>query len=403
LYDILITGARVLTLDAPGEITAGHIGIKDGYIAEVGEGDPITCRARVLIEAGGMVAMPSLVDCHTHLMEYAALEVHHVRGEAQAMAGVANLLAALQCGITALGEHHLGHPELVQPTERYKEIISGLPLDVPLSCGCCCLGLDPPVFVSSTRPGRVVAAQTDLSDEEYGAMAEASDFPGENIFLTATVANLPLEAAPRAGEITCTPDELARIVGIFHSKGKKIGAHLEGDEAARMFIKAGGDVIHHGHGIGLDTARLMAQKGVALVVTPHAGTSRKPTTPHEVYEFYKQGVTMALASDSYIPVHSESDWVNLPANSMAGPRDFLRVCRPVLQYLLDRGVPASEALKLITVNGRLLLGRQGHDGALKPGSKADLIVCDGIPALETVSAESIKYVIKDGKVLVARK
>ncbi|MCR4441583.1 MAG: hypothetical protein QHH10_05785 [Peptococcaceae bacterium] len=84
------------------------------------------------------------------------------------------------------------------------------------------------------------------------------------------------------------------FIGVDHDRGQKTGACLEGDEAARMFIEAGEDVIHHGHGISPDKAQLMAENGVALAVTPHAGTSKKPTSPQEVYEFYKKGVKIAV-------------------------------------------------------------------------------------------------------------
>ena len=94
--------------------------------------------------------MPGLVDCHTHLMEYATSEVHKTQGQAQAMAGVANLLLALKSGIVALGEHHLGHPVLAQPLEVYQRIARELPMTVELAFGSCWLGFEPAVLTAAS-------------------------------------------------------------------------------------------------------------------------------------------------------------------------------------------------------------------------------------------------------------
>jgi len=68
-----------------------------------------------------MLVMPGLVDCHTHLMEYATIQLHKTYGSAQQMSGICNLLTALKSGITAVGEHHLGHPLLTRYSSEYNE------------------------------------------------------------------------------------------------------------------------------------------------------------------------------------------------------------------------------------------------------------------------------------------
>lgn len=317
------------------------------------------------------------------------------------MAGVANLLTALKAGIVAVGEHHLGHPELGQTTQEYFALKKELPMEVKLAAGCCFIGTEPMALTSATRPAQVLS-KDELTAEEIREMARNSEFPGENIFLNATVANLPLEAAPRAGEVTFSPEELDEIIHIFHSEGKKIGAHIEGDEAASLFIEKGGNVIHHGHGISVELAPDMAERGVALVVTPHAGTSSRPTAPQEVYEFYQKGVKIALASDSYIPVHPEAQWIDLPPGYVVGPEDFLKVAQPILTYFLEQGVPLEETLKLITLNGREILSGGTAEGSIEEGQVADLIICEKIPGVETTEPAAIKYVIKDGQVVVQK-
>lgn len=400
MLDIIIYNAKIVPLVNTSIIETGYITIKDGIIQTVESGKPLNTTAKQIIDAKGMYVLPSLVDCHTHLMEYATGELHKTQGKAQKMAGIANLLTALKSGITMVGEHHLGHPVFTQNMEEYKEICIGLPLDVKLSFGCCILGTEQLTTVASTRPGQVMN-KDNLTMKEYNIMAAYSDFAGENIFLNATVANLPLELAPKAGEVTYDSNELREIIKVFHANGKKIGAHIEGTKTAKMFIEAGGDIIHHGHDMNPDIAPLMSESGVALVITPHAGTSSKPTSPDEIYHFYKNRVKIALATDSLIPVHPEADWINVPKNHLIGPQDFLTIAQPVFKYFLNKGIPIPEILKLITINGREILNSK-ESGYLIPGNLADMIISDEIPGIHTTSIESIKYVIKNGEIVIAR-
>lgn len=395
---MLIENARIITLNGTEIIERGHILIEDGKIASVQEGVSQNKDAELVLDAKGMIVMPSFTDCHTHLMEYATLELHKTQGRAQKMAGIANLLTALTSGITHIGEHHLGHPLLTQEIEEYKNIVQNLPITVKLAFGSCFLGTDPLSLVVSTKPGQVVKKE-DLDRDEYLKMAACSDFAGENIFLTATVANLPMSAVPRAGEITYTFNELKKIVDTFHSCGKKVGAHIEGDLAALMFIDAGGDVIHHGHNISESTMDAIAEKGIPLVVTPHGGTAAVPTSPQEAFALYSRGVKLAIASDSYLPVHPGAKWIHLPPGHLAGPRDFLTISSPLMRHFLAQGIPAEEILALITVNGREILSDGRDKGSLTAGNSADLIIANRIPALETTSCDCIRCVIKDGEVV----
>jgi len=65
--DLLIRGARILTMDAPRHIEAGDILIRGGRIAAVGEvaADLVPDGIRTL-DARGKLAMPGLINAHVH-------------------------------------------------------------------------------------------------------------------------------------------------------------------------------------------------------------------------------------------------------------------------------------------------------------------------------------------------
>lgn len=403
MENLLIRNAEIWPLDSSRVISKGWLTARDGVITAIAPGEPPTeLTAKTVIDGEGMLLMPGLADCHTHLMEYATAEINATRGRAQRMSAVANLLTALRCGIVATGEHNLGHPTLKMPMGEYKDILRSVPMASAVAYGCCWLGFEPKVLTSATRPGQAFSREV-LTDEDYAAMAEASEFAGENLFLNCTCANAPLSAAPHAGEVTYDRQTLEHIVELFHARGRAIGAHIEGDEAARLFIECGGDVIHHGHNTTPEVWRLMVEKGVALVLTPAAGTSKRPLTPEQTLELYRAGVFLALASDSYIYPHPQADWERLPADRLAGPESFLSIVGPVLRYLTEHGVTKEEALHLITVNPRRLLHPRDELTALKPGSPADMILCRRLPALETEDPNDILLVITGGELQVDKR
>ncbi len=403
MEELLIHNVEIWTLDDARVIDRGWLTASGGKITNLGQGlPPPDIKAKTAVDGQGRLLLPGLVDCHTHLMEYATAEINHTQGKAQEMAAAANLLLALQSGIVATGEHHLGHPVLDMPMEKYKEILKAAPLASAIAYGCCWLGFEPKVLTSATRPGAAFTEDV-LTDEDYLLMAEASEFPGENLFLNYTCANAPLDAAPHAGGVTYDREKLSHIVDLFHGKGKAVGAHIEGDASARLFIEAGGDVIHHGHDLTPEIGELMAEKGVSLVLTPVAGTSKRPTSPQETLAFYRQGVFLALASDAYIYPHPEAHWISLPQDRLAGPAEYLRIVGSTLRYLVEMGVDSSEALKLITVNPRRLL-RPGEEAAvLKPGRPADMILCNKLPALITEDPADIVLVITQGRIQVDKR
>ena len=311
--------------------------IKDGVIGDIVDHDTPKSSKPVKSLTPQVLVMPGLIDCHTHLCEYAT-KAHHVRGKSQKMAAVANFLDCLKSGVTTIGDHHLGHPVLSTPIQELKDIAQNMVLDIKTATGTCCVGTEPLGYTSSLKPGAGLTFD-DLDESHFARLATFSEFPGENIFITATVANLPSHLVPNGGKCVLDKKNILNIVDIFHSLGKKIGAHIEGTENIQLFIEAGGDVVHHGHGAKTKQFQEMAEKNVYLVATPHGGTSSTPNTPQEIYSALNAGVTTAIATDSYLPVHPDA--IGLDQLEVVGPKDFLKICKPTFEFLKQQGISKS--------------------------------------------------------------
>lgn len=395
MWDLIIKNGRVLTMDSSKELNKSIL-IKDGFIVDIVENNVAEkLDAHHVIDASNMVVMPGLLDCHTHLCEYATEGVHHTIGKTQKIAALSNFLDCLKGGVTTLGDHHLGHPILSTPIKELKESSGETALTVKFATGTCCVGTEPLAYTSSLRPGSSLTFE-DLDDAHYAGLAAESEFPGENIFITATVANLPTHLVPNGGKRILKSEDIFKIVNIFHSLGKKIGAHIEGAENIKLFMDAGGDVIHHGHGATINQFDEMARKDIYLVATPHGGTSSAPNTPKEIYHALKAGVTTAIATDSYLPVHPEA--VGMNDIKVVGPKEFLKICKPTFEYLYQQGISKVDCLKMITTNAAKVMGLEYEVGVISRLKKADIIICNGIPVFDFTDIDSIVMVIKDGLV-----
>ncbi|HKS16908.1 MAG TPA: amidohydrolase, partial [Planctomycetota bacterium] len=64
--NVLLKGARLLTLGPGGTIEGGSILIRDGKIAAVGK-DVAAPAGVVTIDATGLTIMPGIIDCHSHI------------------------------------------------------------------------------------------------------------------------------------------------------------------------------------------------------------------------------------------------------------------------------------------------------------------------------------------------
>ena len=65
--DTLISNVTIVTMNERNEVLfGGHVGITDGKIVHIAKVPPKEAPAEI-IDGTGMVLIPGLVNCHTHL------------------------------------------------------------------------------------------------------------------------------------------------------------------------------------------------------------------------------------------------------------------------------------------------------------------------------------------------
>src|SRR5699024_6117475 len=195
------------------------------------------------------IVRPSLVDCHTHLLEFAPASLYPITQNTHFIAEKSVLVGPLTSGITAVGQQKCGHQASDSSIAHYRAECYDLPMDVLIAAASVFICFEELAHVTSvTRSEKVHLS--DLSDPFLVKnISWQNEYPGENIFINATAANFTKDEVPRAGEILFTPEELKRIVSIYHESGKRIGVHVAGEEGIQITLDAGVDVRNHVHSI----------------------------------------------------------------------------------------------------------------------------------------------------------
>lgn len=402
--EYIVKAKKIVTVGKDKTIVNGAMVIKEGKIIDIGKVEDIISKYKELEieDFGDLVITPSLIDCHTHLLEYAPSTVYPVTNETYNIAQKSLVLQALMSGVTTFGEQICGSPMTVSSVKDFKDIAKELPVNMVFSCNSITIGFKDLVNFTSVTGNNSVSKDKLIEDDTIMNLIENSDYPGENIFINATPANLTEDIAPRAGEVIYTQEELDKIVSIFHDKGKRIGCHVAGNDAIEMAIKARFDVIHHGHGITDNEINDVSNNKISIVATPLGGTHLKSNSPEEILKLIENKILVAIATDAYLPPYEGVSWLRFNDKEPKGSPELMIISNEAMKLLLDNGYDENEALSLITLNAAKILGVEDKVGSLETGKDADFIVSNGIPGIEFTNNSNIKRVYLKGRCLISR-
>ena len=144
MMNYMIRGKKIVTVSHLGTLDNGAMVIENGKIAAIGS----WCNVKKqfpdmdVMDCSSYVITPSLVDCHTHLLEFAPTSLYPVTPETHFLAAKAILFHALSSGITALGEQICGHPLCDFSKEDYQKAVLDLPLDVSFATTSISIGFE---------------------------------------------------------------------------------------------------------------------------------------------------------------------------------------------------------------------------------------------------------------------
>lgn len=401
----ILRADKIITVTDKGTIHDGALFIQDGKIVELGSWKDIQEKGKNMktIDCRGKVVTPSLIDCHTHLLEFAPPTVLPVTEETHGWGGKTLLFQTLSSGVTGLGEQVCGFPLYDLKFSQFKEWAQGLPMDIRFSLCTISIGFEELKHFSAATSSQNIQRNELLNEEILEYLAKESDYPGENIFINATPANFQEDMVPNAGKVMYTQEELNKIAAFYHSKGKSMGAHVGGECEIDMALNAGIDVLHHAHGISDKLIEKAASLKTSIVATPIGGTHLMPNSPQEVAKLVNNGILVAISTDGFLPPHKGAIWIEKSdADQLLGPESLMSISHPSMKLLRENGWDDNDILALITLNPAKIMKMEHQTGSLKKGLDATFIVADGIPGLDITNPEKIDMVFYKGEKVIKR-
>ena len=393
---IVFRNARIFDGDSAGLIDGKDVVVGGGVIEDVTAGPPASGDVEV-VDCGGRVVMPGLIDAHVHLFLHPGAEDLQTIKESVPQRTIMATLAAradLMAGFTAerdMGTEGAGSADTAVRNAINEGLIPGPRL-------------------------RISGNAIDI----LGGHEDANDFnPAQHVLSNATYANNVDQLVKAIREqfkegsdfvkiyetghdsirdgVFSTPyqytvEQLKAAVNEAARVGKNVAVHAMGEPGALYAAEAGVVSIDHAAQLGPETMRIMREKEILAVPTftvfeyfadhaetPAAAARERAIFEYHVAEFKKQmaaGISFAVGSD-------------------VGPFPHGTQARELV-LMAKFGMSPLEVLKSDLLNGAKLLGWGGQIGELKAGYFADVIAVPGNPLEDISTTQHVSFVMKGG-------
>jgi len=395
-------GAAASGPTAAGILTSAALAAREGIIVGVGPSDEAETSVALVpgaevIDAGGAVVTPGLIDPHTHLVfagdrsgefalrcggaSYLAI--------AEAGGGIAATVAATRAQseeqLLAIGAARLAR--LLEQGVTTVEIKTGYGLSVPeelkLLRVIIALGRAGPVEVAPTLLG-LHALPADRGNQREAFIAEVVD---ELVPAAAEAGAWMADAFLEQGAFT--EPEVRRYFAAAQNAGLSLRLHADqlssgrGAELASEFYALAADHLEQISLAGIDA---LAESGTAAVLAPVSTWVLRLPGYAPARQLLEAGVTVALASN----------W-----NPGSAPTE--NVALTLGHACLSFGLQPGEALRASTHGAARALGLDRRVGRLAVGWQADLVVfgcSDHRHLCAHLGVNHARVVIKRGRVVV---
>ena len=401
---IHLVSARMLDVDKGELLQPGDLLIEGERIAEVA---PTSLpKDAVLIDLGDLTLLPGLMDMEVNLLlggpDHAS-PLNPVQDDpaVRTLRAVANARRTLRSGFTTV--RNLGlfvqTGGLLLDVALKKAIDFGWidgPRVVPAGHAITPTGghLDPTMFQAFAPHIMALTVEEGIANgiDEVRKAVRYQIKHGARVVKVCASGGVMSHTGP-AGAQQYSNEELAAIADEAHRAGLKVAAHAHGDDGIRAAIEAGIDCIEHGSLASDDTLRLMVERGTFLVATTYLAdgmdvSHAAPELQAKAAEVFPRArATISRAIELGVRVACGTDAPAIPHGRNAKE----------LLALVDRGMTPLQAIRAATTVSAELIDVEDR-GRLTPGLLADVIAVPGDPLADIAVTETVRFVMKGGKV-----
>lgn len=372
---ILIQNAHILTMNGGKTIPRGYLAVDGGRICAIGEGAPpapLAGGASETIDARGAIAIPGLINAHTHsamtlfrgyagghpLQEWLERYIFPVEDKLTAEDCRAGALLAI-CEMLASGTTCCADMYFLM--ESFAEAV-----------------LESGIRANFSRCGQWMGEEQDSFTDEARMREQAALFRRYN---GAGGGRLKVDIAVHSVYLS-TPNYLRDAHALAKERGARFHIHLSETrkENADCFAAHACSPTEYLYDLGvLDSLTLAAhcvhltERDMALLAECGASAVHNPGSNGKLAsgiastaEMRSRGVNVALGTDGMSSNNNLDMFREM----------YLAALLPPAVTFDAQAMDAQAALAMATVNGARALGREGEVGILKEGMAADLVLVD---------------------------
>ena len=408
---------NVTLIDGTGRPSvAGASVLVDGdRISRIARGSIDAPRGTNRIDGSGKFLMPGLMDMHIHLRGSVELTPEGLfKVTNDRTRGIRMLHSYLYSGVTSV--YDAGNvPDYIlglRADERNGDLVS------------------PRIFAT----GSIVTYPGSHGSNEFGTQVD--DWPEAIPTLDAHIEREPdllkltyEERGWGAREmIPILPLALMQqIIQYYNERGIRTTVHTSSEYRARQAIFAGVDTLAHPiiqGPVTADFARLMGAKKIPMVTTLTIGENYsrlaehpeyldqplyQATVPAEEIELLKterrqeyqerkwtwwMQIMTTIAQENLRMINEAGGVLVAGTDQSSGP-----ALHRELELMADAGIPASEIVRIATLNGAIFLGKEREMGSIEEGKIADMVLLAADPTEDINNAKEILEVIKGGQIV----
>jgi len=402
----VIRAARLIDGTGAAPIANAVVVVRGNRIDSVGTSSSVPIPAgATIIDLGNATILPGFIDTHVHLIgreladpdsDLSAVKDYPSFG---AILSVGNSKKTLDAGFTTVRNVGAGNFDDV----ALKNAIDGGFVDGPRmivaghSLGITGGHCDENGYRPGLTDGGVKEGIANGVDEVRAAVRYQVKY-GAGVIKTCATGGV-LSEGDAVGTTQYSFEEMKALVEEAGRHERKVAAHAHGAEGIKIAARAGVASIEHGSFLDEEGARLMAKNGTFLVPTLIAGEAvenaaksgrlkgLRAEKARAAAAAMRKGIRIAKAAGVKIALGSDALVVPHGTNG----REFI---------LLTTwgGLTPMEAIVAGTSSAAFLLEMENEVGTLAKGFFADIVAVNGNPLEDIATIQSIRFVMKDGRV-----
>jgi imidazolonepropionase-like amidohydrolase len=394
---IAIKAGKIVDPSTGGVAYNQIILVENSKIKELGTNITIPKGAEI-IDLSKSTVMPGLIDAHTHIsatiskladmlgVDFLDLVLLNPDGY-RAIQGAVHAKEMLEAGFTTIRE--AGNSGKYVDVDIKRAINEGLIVGPSiLTAGR--------IIVPFGGQFRTKADKQFIVNNEYffaDTHDELKKAIRENIFYGVDVIKIVVDSK----RYKYSTNDIKFIVNESKMAGLKVMAHCQTLDGVYSAVSAGVASVEHGWSIPDSIITLMKQKEIVLVSTDFPtkvlqafGSDEENAKAFHaklikrLKRVYEGGVKIAFGSDLMVNIDDETRGT---------------VALSYIDSFVEAGIPASDILKIMTINAAQLLGIEKVRGTIAQGMFCDLIATEDNPLENIMTLKKVSFVMKNGVVI----